>query len=312
MKLGIQLPQFGPHADPHAIAEVAAAAEDLGLDSVWVSDHVVLPAEGSSAYPHSGKGLPYANLTPMYEAVTTLAFVAARTQRVRLGTSVLVAPAREPVLCAKALASLDALSGGRLVLGLGAGWLEGEFEVLGSPHYARRGTALEEIVELWTALWSGKGTFSGKVFDVPDVVFEPRPVQTPRPPIWIGGNSGAAIARAARVGDGWHAARLAPAEFASSAAQLREATVACGRDPADVEPSLTCLLRISDDPVDSTRLRDLVGSPDVIRDRIREYADASVDTIVLGLDPRQAIADRLRSLQTLAAEVLPALEATGV
>ncbi len=308
VRLGIQLPQFGPHADPEAIAEVAVAAEELGFDSVWVSDHVVLPVEGSARYPHSSKGLPNENLTPIFEAITTLAFVAGRTRRIRLGTSVLVAPVREPILCAKALASLDALSAGRLTVGLGAGWMESEFEVLGSPHFARRGAVLEEIVNLWTALWSGAGSFTGSAFDVPEVVFAPLPAQTPRPPIWIGGNSDAAIRRAARVGDGWHGARMPPAEFGAAVGRLSDAVAEHGREPAAVEPSLTCLLRFGDEDLDPARLRDLVGSPALVGEQLNAYAAAGAQTIVLGLDPRTSITDRLETIKLMADEVMPALE----
>jgi len=307
VRIGIQLPQFGPHATPEGLAEFAELSEELGFDSVWLSDHVVLPREPSSDYPYSSKGLPMASWRPFYEPVAAMAFVAARTSRVRIGTSVLVPALRHPVLLAKMFSTIDALAQGRLVLGLGAGWLEDEFRILGAPPFAERGPVLEEIVALMTALWSGEGAFHGDHWDVPAVYFEPASEQQPRPPIWIGGNTDAAIRRAARIGDGWHPARMSPDEFAEARERLAVAVRDAGRDVADVEPSLTGLLRFTDDAIDGSRLRDVVGTPEAVTELLRRYAEAGVGTFVAALDPHEPLAGRRETIVRLAEEVVPAL-----
>lgn len=309
MRIGVQVPHFGPNADPEGISQIAAQAESQGLDSVWVSDHVVFPGTNNSAYPHSDKGLPVENMSPFFEALTTLSYVAGQTQRVRLGTSVLLPGLRHPVLSAKMLATLDALSGGRLVLGVGAGWLEAEFALLDAPPFAQRGSVLEEVIEVWRELWSHRrASFRGRYFNFEELVFDPPPAQRPRPPIWIGGNSDTALRRAARVGDGWHAARLSPEEYRARVAQLEAEVLAAGRSSDEVEPSLTCMFRLSDERIDPQRLRDLVGGPELIAAQLRRYHEAGARTVVLGLDPRLRLDDHERTLDLLRTEILPRVE----
>lgn len=306
IRLGVQLPHFGPHASAEGVGAFAERVEQLGFDSVWVADHVVLPTQTEGDYPYQKGGLPAENLSPFYEALTTLSFVAGRTSRVGLGTSILVAAYRHPVLAAKMLATLDALSGGRLVLGLGAGWLPEEFELTGAPDFADRGAVLEEIVAIYDRLWSDRVTaFEGDRWSLREMIFDPLPVQRPRPPLWIGGNAGPALRRAARLGDGWHAARVSPRELAEKIVELRRLTEEAGRDPDAVEPSVTCLLRLSDAPVDRERQRDLVGPPEVIAELIAAYAEAGAKAIVLGLDPREPLQRRLETIEVVAREIMP-------
>lgn len=312
MKLGVQVPHFGPHAGVEGIEAIAGLAEEIGLDSVWASDHVVFPGKTNSAYPHSSSGLPVENMSPFFEVLTTLSYVAAKTNTVRLGTSVLIAGLRNPVLSGKMISSLDVLSGGRLTLGLGAGWLEAEFEMLEGVEFKRRGSALEEIVAIWRTLWAGgRPEFSGEFFELEEMVFDPLPSQRPGPPIWIGGNSKRALRRAARIGDGWHAARVGPAEFGELVGALNEEVEAAGRQPAEVEPSLTAMFRITDEPIDVDRLRDLVGSPELIAEQLQRYGEAGAGTVVLGLDPRHDLDQHRRTMAALAEQVLPALGAAA-
>jgi alkanesulfonate monooxygenase SsuD/methylene tetrahydromethanopterin reductase-like flavin-dependent oxidoreductase (luciferase family) len=151
-----------------------------------------------------------------------------------------------------------------------------------------------------TALWQGEASFAGAHWQVPDVYVEPTPAQAPRPPIWIGGNGEAAIRRAARVGDGWHPARLSPEEFAAGRRSLEAAVRAEGRDPADVEPSLTALLRFTEEPVDEARLRELVGAPEQVAGLLRRYAEAGVGTLVVALDPHEPLEARAAAVEQLA------------
>lgn len=305
---GVQVPHFGPGAGSGAMVDVAQAAEDLGFGSVWVSDHVVLSTSSEATYPYGERGIPPANLTPFYEAIVSLSFVAGNTETVGLGTSVLIAAYRHPMLAAKMLATLDVLSGGRLVLGLGAGWLAEEFELTGAPTFERRGHLLEEIIEFYRAMWTqAEPRVDGEFFQADDVLFAPVPAQAGGPPIWIGGNSDAALRRAARFGDGWHGARLTPEDLSDRVARLHDAVESAGRDPADVPPSITCLLHIEDGLEHRESSRDLVGDPDAVAGMARRLHAAGAEKIVMGMRPGLEVAERIALMETFANEVVPQL-----
>ncbi|MCY3781808.1 MAG: TIGR03619 family F420-dependent LLM class oxidoreductase [Chloroflexi bacterium] len=208
MKFGLILPNFGAIAGGDAIRQSAVLAEDMGFDSVWTTDHVLMP----SSMPD-----PYGNLV---ESLIALSIAATVTQRVQLGTSIIVTPQREPVLLAKQLASIDAVSGGRLILGAGVGWLEQEFNYL-NANYGNRGARFDEGLALARTLWSGEGSFHGKFTAFDDALFSPYPIKRGDLPIWIGGNSEHAIRRAATMADGWHPVGLTPSELADGCAKLR-------------------------------------------------------------------------------------------
>lgn len=209
MRIGIHLPQFRRPTTGTEIAVVARAAEAAAIDDLWVSDHIAL-APGSRRPP-----------AVFHDALTVLTWAAAVTTRCRLGTSVLVAPYRHPVAMAKSLASLDALSGGRLVVGIASGWLEDEFAVLGAD-YAARGPDTDAAISVCRRLWGG-GTCGGAGVDPP-------PAQGAGLPIWVGGNSDAGIRRAARVGDGWHTTVSDPAALAERLSVLDRELVRAGRN----------------------------------------------------------------------------------
>ena len=201
----------------------ALLAEELGFDGVWLGDHIVLPDEYDSRYPY-GTAHPVAADRPFLEALTTLAFVAGATRRVRLAVAVLVAPYRPPLLQAKQIATLDALSEGRLEVGFGAGWLAEEFAALG-VEFDQRGSITDETIELMQALWTGESvSHEGRHFSLHGVRCLPRPAQRPGPPVWIGGNSAPALRRVVDTGAGW----LAPAQTAQELAGLIERLRALG------------------------------------------------------------------------------------
>jgi probable F420-dependent oxidoreductase len=211
MRIGVCLPNFpfGVEPSPAAIVEVALEAERLGFDSVWATDHLLVP-----------RTVP--RYRSVFEALTTLAHLGALTERVELGTSVLVLPVRHAVEVAKQAATIDALSGGRLVLGVGAGWIEGEFANLGADFHGR-GRHLDEALAVLRSLWNGQDpSHDGERYRFAEVLFAPRPARTGGVPLWIGGNSPAALRRAARLGDAWHADGLTSAELAAPLARLRE------------------------------------------------------------------------------------------
>lgn len=240
MKYGIHLPNSGEFADPNLVIELAEIADRSPLASVWVFDHILTPVAVGSRYPFSADGSYHNPATQVYlDALTVLSVVAGRTTRVRLGTRVLIAAYRHPVPLAKQLATLDVLSGGRLTVGVGAGWMREEFDAIGVP-WQRRYSVLDEHVALMRNAWTnGTTSFEGTHFRHGNAGFYPQPVQPGhRIPIIVGGTGDRAMRQAAQWGDGWAVAipgDVAPTEriaaLTERLATLRQLTEAAGRDP---------------------------------------------------------------------------------
>ncbi len=202
MKLGFCLPHYGRPIEPSRLIQLAARAEEVGLDSVWVTDHVVVPRDVSLIYRDN-----------MLDPLAVLPWLAGVTERIALGTSVIVLPYRSPLPVAKLLASVDVLSGGRLIVGVAVGWLEGEFEALGVP-FRERGRRTDEAIELFREVWTQEHPeIKTARHRLTGLKVSPLPLQKPRPPILVGGSSEAALRRAARLGDGWHASSVPPSVF---------------------------------------------------------------------------------------------------
>ncbi|MBM3219307.1 MAG: LLM class F420-dependent oxidoreductase [Candidatus Rokubacteria bacterium] len=237
MKFGCHLPIWGPGATREALITLARRVEAMGFDSVWASDHIVIPTEIRSRYPYNATGdFPLPPTANFLEPLTALAVVAGATERLQLGTTVLVLPHRHPVLAAKALATLDHLAPGRVILGAGVGWMREEIELLGAP-YDQRGAWTDEAIRIMRACWqSERVSFRGRFFSFPEVGFAPRPARGI--PIWIGGHTPRALRRVAELGDGWHAAFASPATMREGVAKLREACAKVGRDPASITLSV--------------------------------------------------------------------------
>ncbi len=232
MRVGVFLPPWGAAATPDDFDRTAAAVEELGYDSLWVGDHVVFPLGVRSLYPYDESGRsPFDPRAPLYEPITLLGYLAARTSRVRLGTSVLVLPIRHPVLTAKMVAVVAALARNRLVIGVGAGWMREEFEALGGD-FTSRGAVTDEWIAVFRHLFEGgsEDRFAGRHVRFGPLGFVPRP--DPSPPILVGGNSWAALRRAARTGDGWHPLRRPPEWVAERASELHASLEREGRDPS--------------------------------------------------------------------------------
>jgi len=245
LRIGAKVPNSGPLPASLGIGAMAAELERAGFDSLWVSDHIVMPAAISSPYPFAADGkVTWPTDAPYIDAMIALTAIAAATHRVRIGTAVLVLPLRQPVVLAKQAASVDVLSGGRLDLGVGAGWLAEEFAALNVP-FAGRGERLDEWIKVLRAVWTGAPEpFAGRHYTLPAGLHS-GPAPAHPIPLLIGGHSGAARARAA-AGDGWlaqqSATALDPAELAAATEGMRRAAAAAGRDP----DRLRAVLRIVD------------------------------------------------------------------
>jgi probable F420-dependent oxidoreductase len=240
---GVALPGRGPLAKPDVILKIAERAEALRFSSVFVTDHVVLPVSSArSIYPYSPTGQFPGGMSQDYlEPLALMSHLAHATRRVRIGTSVLVIPYRNPVVAAKMLATIDVLSGGRVILGAGAGWLEEEFLALAAPSFAERGAVTSEYLRLMRECWTkSPASFRGRYYSLPEVYALPRPRQSGGIPIWVGGHTDQALRRAAELGDGWHPiglrppARLEPKEYGERVQRLHEYARAAGRDPAAI------------------------------------------------------------------------------
>jgi probable F420-dependent oxidoreductase len=241
MQIGCHLPNQGPLATGDAVVTFAREAEKRLIDSLWVSDHVIFPRTQSGAYP--GGRFPHPPDKPYLEAVTVLAAAAVVTTRVRLGASVFILGHRHPVLMAKMLTSIDALSNGRLICGVGVGWWKEELEILGAPFHAR-GRHADETLRAFKALWTQDSPkFDGEFVRFSEIGFAPKPVQKPHPPIWVGGDSPGAFRRVVTLGDGWHATSKTPAQMKDALDRLRKVADAAGRRFDTIQLSLRHALR---------------------------------------------------------------------
>jgi probable F420-dependent oxidoreductase len=219
------------HDDAFELCRRAAAA---GFGSLWGGEHVIMPSAIDSKYPYTPDGkIPAVPETPIPDPLIWLAFAAAAAPGLRLGTCILILPQRNPVVLAKELATLDRLSGGRVDLGIGVGWMREEFDALGVP-WERRGARTDEYVAAMRQLWSGPEVeFHGEFVDFEPVTCSPRPVHG-RIPIIIGGDTEAAMARVVRLGDGWYPGQSDPAALAPLITSMRDAATAAGRDPSSI------------------------------------------------------------------------------
>lgn len=242
MQIGFNAPTAGPLSALDPLTQLCTGAEALGFDYATFSDHVVIPTTISSPYPYSATG-EFSNQGngERNEQLIELAFVAARTSKLRLVTSVMVVPHRPAVLAAKQLATIDVLSGGRVTLGIGAGWMKEEFEAIGAPPFEARGKVTDEYIAAFRELWTkDKPRFSGEFVKFDKITFAPKPAQKSIP-IWVGGESGPALRRTAKIGDAWYPIPTNPAfpldslkRFAAGAEKLRKMTKDAGRDPKAV------------------------------------------------------------------------------
>jgi len=254
VKFGLSLPHFRQAASPEAIRRVAHRAEHLGYDGVWVSDHIVIP---HSAVDRFG--------TIFYEPLAVLGFAAACTSKIRLGTTVLILPYRNPLVTAKVLSTLDVLSGGRVTAGMAVGWTEDEFKALGVP-FQERGALSDEYIAAFKVLWTqDKPTFHGQFVRFENIAFEPKPVQKPYPPVLLGAHGPKALQRVARSYDGWFPLAQSPEALKRDVETLRKLVQEAGRNPDAIQ--VTALVEPRD------------GGPSV--EELKRYRDAGASRVIV-------------------------------
>lgn len=306
VSLGVYLPGGG--ADPGDWVKLAQAAERTGFDSIWTGDHIVIP-EVFDQGPHlehvGGLHLGTAR-SNVFEPLMTYAYLAGQVGRIKLGLGTLILPYRDPLLTAKMLTMLDVLSGGRLILGIGTGWLREEFTALRTPPYELRGAVTDEYIELFIELWTKESPrYSGRFVDVSGIGFLPKPVQRPHPPIWIGGNSKPALRRLVKYGQGWLPIFQSPAAMVEGIARLRGALEAAGRDPSSVDIALGCRFRFDTTAVADSS--DLVGTPQHMIDLIRRYEEIGVTEIHLLAGGHPTVSARIADWERFAELVRPSV-----
>ena len=307
---GCTLPSRGSLASPEILRSLAQRAEDLSFDSIWVSDHVILPREVESFYPYAADGVPtFTPDQPYYDPIATLNFLAGCTEKLRLGTHVLILPYRNPVVTAKMLATLDVLSGGRLTLGIGVGWMEEEFKALGLDNYEQRGEVSNEYIQLFKELWTQDSPeFQGNHYQISGSGFQPKPLQKPHPPIWIGGHTSPAIRRAAAFGDGWMPiglrppAILEPEELGDKITRLKDLTEREGRSRDAVSLCFSTDVVFDDNPTMDRRM--MSGLPEQVAADLRQYQDLGVANFIISFPSNTSDGQRI-AMEKFSREVMP-------
>lgn len=306
LTFGCHLPMFGPIATRGNVLAFARTMEALGYESLWASDHVVLPYSIKSKYPYNSSGqFPLPPTSAFLEPLTTLALVAGVTERARLGTSILVLPHRHPVLAAKTLATLDHLAEGRVILGVGVGWMREEIEILGG-NYDRRGAWSDEAIRIMRACWSQeRARYRGEFFSFDEIGVVPQPIRQAIP-IWVGGHTPRALRRVAELGDGWHAAFTPPDAFERDIARLRAECAKVNRRIGDLAITLRVGLAFRDTPGGADR-KPLQGTPEQIVADIRRYRELGVGSFLLEARYRD-LDDMVAIFERFAREIRPAVD----
>ena len=287
MRFGFYLPTRGATAAPEALETLVERGEALGFSSVVIADHIVFPVTIRSKYPYTVSGA-FPGHGDALEQLSLMAFVAGKSSRLRLISSVMILPHRNPVVTAKMLATIDVLSGGRVTVGVGVGWLREEFQAQGAPDFDRRGAVSDEYLRIFKTLWTqDPASFRGEFYRFDAIRCLPHPAQKPHPPIWIGGHSKAALRRVARLGDGWHpvganpAVPLRPAELRAELDDLRRLTEAERRDFSTLTISYKAPIYDPGQGVDGgAARRPFSGGRQAIADDVGTFAALGVSELI--------------------------------
>ena len=319
MEYGFGIPTRGPLATPDSLATLARRGEEMGFGIISVSDHIVIPRSIGSRYPYSETGEFVGGASgECLEQLTMLSFLVGQTTTVRLLTSVMVLPHRSPVLAAKMLASIDVLSQGRLIVGCGVGWMREEFEAIGAPPYDQRGAVGDEYIRVFKELWtSDNPTFEGKYCRFSALSFQPKPVQNPHPPIWIGGESPPALRRAAQLGDAWYPIGNnplfpvgTPMQLAQYLSRLRRYAHEAGRDPSalDLAYSAGWYNDREVQTLPNGERRIFTGTPEQIADDIKSFQELGLRHLMLNFQS-DTLEDSLARIERFATRVRPLAKA---
>jgi probable F420-dependent oxidoreductase len=313
MRFGFYLPTRGGTARPEALTTLVRRGEALGFHSAVIADHVVFPTEVRSKYPYTVSGA-FPGHGDALEQLTLMAFLAGITTRVRLVSSVMILPHRNPVLTAKMLATVDVLSQGRLTVGVGVGWLREEFEALYAPDFDRRGAVSNEYLRIFKTLWTqDPADFSGQFYQFKALRCLPQPVQKPHPPLWIGGHSRPALRRVAKYGDGWHpvganpAVPLRPQEVQAAREDLKRFLEAEGRDLRAVTISLKAPLydvSSSAEQRPGIERRPFSGSAEQVIEDISAYSHVGVSELIFDFRS-EALHESLERMEHFASVIKP-------
>lgn len=302
------MPSVGPAPDREFVLMVAKAAESLDFDSVWTTDHVIFPVDRKSEYPYqtSTTELAFSPGIQWLDPVAVMGLVAGATERIQIGTSVLILPYRNPVVLANEISSLDRLSEGRIQLGIGVGWMDEEFAALGVPK-AERGARTDEYIALLKRVWGGKPTaFKGRFYEFGQMELAAHPHRRGGPPILVGGNTDAALRRTARFGDGWLGFEVFPEDVRTSVARLSEECDKAGRSIDDLTLSVRRGLL---PPFEVSNFlperRCLAGTAKQVADEIARYGDAGITTLTF--DVSTLPFEMVQTMEWFAEEVRPLL-----
>jgi probable F420-dependent oxidoreductase len=308
LKVGLDVGIYGRLATRDHILELAELAEASGLESIWVADHVIFPSRFASKYPYSATGAFPVDMAkePLLEPIATMGVLVGATQRVKIGTAVLVMPYRNPVLLGRMLVTLDVLSGGRMMLGAGVGWLAEEFAALDARPFAARGRVTDECLEIVKRLCQGGDvTFQGEHYQLDPVISSPGSVQRPHPPILIGGTSNAALRRAVRLGDGWLSTGLRPEHLRERLSTLQKLCEAQGRPFADLSLSHKLFINIGETRKGADGNRDTgTGSQADIVDDLRRLVDLGYDHMIVRYRGSDAEEQR-KQLRIFISDIIP-------
>lgn len=312
MEIGISIPRL---PDAQGLKRYVERAEELGFESVLAGDHIVLPTDGTNQYPYTSDG-SFSRPTdePFLETMTLLGYLAACTSRIKLGSTVVILPYRNPVVQAKMFASLDVLTNGRIICGVGVGWLEKEFEILGLD-YHQRGAMTNEFLEIMQELWTQPNPeYHGKYYRFDGIKFEPKPVQQSGIPIWVGGHTKAALRRTAKYGSCWHTSRQTPDFVAENLPYLRERIGKEGRDQSEVTVSLKRSLHFTDIGMNEANYGRSGGSLVATTGEVLEdlHICQEIGINQLTFDFRvESLPDCIKVMEHLADTVLPAARRLG-
>lgn len=308
LKVGLDVGIYGRLATRDHILELAELAESSGLESIWVADHVIFPTTFASRYPYSPTGTFPVDMTkePLLEPIATMGVLVGATRRVKIGTAVLVMPYRNPVLLGRMLVTLDVLSGGRMMLGAGVGWLAEEFTALDARPFASRGRVTDECIEIVKRLCQGgEVTFQGEYYRLDPLASNPGSVQRPHPPILIGGTSNAALRRAARLGDGWLSTGLRPEHLRERLGVLRKLCEAHRRRLADLSLVHKLFINIGETRKGADGSRDTGTGPQAdIVDDLRRLVDLGYSGVVVRYRGSDAEQQR-KQLRAFITDILP-------